>query len=227
MSSLDNWTNFVKNILKHCTLLKRMDFFLVWSNRKLSCQHLIREKFIIARCHSIYNRSFPHDCHFQLIGSGINSECSSRRNKLSNPNTLVTTGYYSAVWHRSFAGVLLVFMVMQWIQWLSPNATLPAKTGERGKYPGDTFFPPESMHATQGYFFRGYYWRRTRRRCWRAGGQHRHSNPSKHPPVRIRAPPSKCVTSVRQDSSLPGRLPRYRLLLVLQLTARGSQCVWI
>lgn len=57
------------------------------------------------------------------------------------------------------------------------------------------------------------------------GRRHRHSNLSKRTTVRIRVPPSTPVTSDRQDASLPGRLPRGRLLLVLQLAARGFQCV--
>lgn len=44
------------------------------------CQLLIRDRFIINGCHGIRNRSFPHDCHFQRIGT-INREYSSRNNE--------------------------------------------------------------------------------------------------------------------------------------------------
>lgn len=73
--------------------------------------------------------------------------------------------------------------------------------------------------------FRGYHGRRTR--CWRAGGHPLHGNPSKQPLVRTRAPPSGCVTSRGHGSTPAYRLARGRLLLVLLISARVSQCVHI
>jgi hypothetical protein len=54
-------------------------------------------------------------------------------------------------------------------------------------------------------------------RTCRAGGRRRHDDGIKRSTLRRSAPPSERVTSTRRDSSLRGRLPRYRLLLVLQL----------
>lgn len=103
---------------------------------------------------------------------------------------------------------LLFFMVMNQI---SKMITRERVGGERmgptiyftgGGYSWDTHFSHlRRVHTFQGYFFerrafRGYHWRRTRRRCWRAGGQHLHSDHCKHPLTRTREPPSFNVTSV-------------------------------
>lgn len=75
------------------------------------------------------------------------------------------------------------------------------------------------------FVFRGYHGRRTWRRCWRAGGHRLYGDGSKLDSVRRRAT-AFAPGDVRllELLPMPGRLPRYRLLLVLHQTARVSQC---